>query len=673
MSETACLTSPKTFALQVKVIYCMTAAEAHRLVDVVVADARSGLIAIDIETAPTAEQLEQLRTLLLDRAKAEGALWGMRQAKAPIAQIAARAAALKVLNAKVGYAETAGLDPHRAAIRLVQLYGGGDRVAVIDLLRLGERYAKSFLHRLECRRLVAHNAAFELAFLAHNGIEPSEMHCTMQAARLLDGPGGTKLAEVAERRLGVTIEKTLQTSDWSAPHLTLAQLEYAAADAVVTWHLAGNVLPRLAETAPAYAIQLASLPAAVRMELRGFCLDVAGYEHLLAQLETEYETAKADYLAACRDIGRADLAARGVPQTPAEKIALLEALLSSEELAAWVRTPKAGSLSTRRPELRRAAHYPPIAALSRLGVLAKQLTTFGPTLAAKVSPVTRRIHAHYGIAATTSGRATCSQPNLQQIPRDKRFRALFAAATSYRLVVADYSSMELRAAAEISGDARMREAFARGLDLHKLTATKAIGKAVDDVTEEERNAAKGVNFGAAYGMGASGLMKKTWEDYSVVLSLAEATAWLDGFAAEYPTFSRWCREHAGCCVERGRIVIGKDATSGQGRIYRLSWLPPGKSAYTRACNLPIQGVCADISMLALAAIDQALFEAGIEGGPVAWLHDEIVLEVPEADAERAADLLQKAMTDAFAETFPGAPLRDLVKAHIGADWAAAKL
>ena len=115
-------------------------------------------------------------------------------------------------------------------------------------------------------------------------------------------------------------------------------------------------------------------------------------------------------------------------------------------------------------ELRRAAHYPPIAALAKIAVLDKQLSSFGITLAAQVSPVTGRIHADYMVAGAITGRASCVRPNLQQIPRDRRFRALFLAAPGNVLVAADFSSMELRAAAEISGDDYMRDAFARGDD-----------------------------------------------------------------------------------------------------------------------------------------------------------------------------------------------------------------
>jgi DNA polymerase-1 len=218
----------------------------------------------------------------------------------------------------------------------------------------------------------------------------------------------------------------------------------------------------------------------------------------------------------------------------------------------------------------------------------------------------------------------------------------------------------------------MTEAFEKGLDLHRITAARIAGKAPEEVTDEERQHAKPVNFGACYGLGAGGLVQSAWENYGIVITENEAARWLEAFANAYPRFARWRREHAQRCEARRRIVIGRDAAKGIGRLYPLSRLPAGKSAYTRACNLPVQGACADASMLALAAIDRALFEEGVEGGPVAWLHDEIVLEVPAEDADRAAELLRRAMIDAFAETFPGAPVNGLVEPHVGMSWGEAK-
>jgi len=123
----------------------------------------------------------------------------------------------------------------------------------------------------------------------------------------------------------------------------------------------------------------------------------------------------------------------------------------------------------------------------------------------------------------------------------------------------------------------------------------------------------------------------------------------------------------------GYIIIGRDARRGIGRIFRFAWNKKiDQKKYTQSCNLPIQGQCADAAMLAFIRVVHLLKEAGIPGGPVLWLHDEIVLEVPIEFAEQAPLLLDQAMTTAFAEVFPGAPLRGLVAARIGDTWAATK-
>ena len=207
----------------------------------------------------------------------------------------------------------------------------------------------------------------------------------------------------------------------------------------------------------AYEIQMGAVPAAMRMENARLQARRRAHARLIAELEKERLAAEQEYREACLASGHAALADKA-PSTPAQKEALLTALLSSDELARWRRTEKSGALSTRRSELLRAGHYPPILALVKLSRIDKMLSSFGQTLAALVSPVTGRIHAHYRVAGTASGRASCAGPNLQQIPRTTKiadFRALFVPEPGYVFVVADYSSMELRAAAYISGDRAM--------------------------------------------------------------------------------------------------------------------------------------------------------------------------------------------------------------------------
>jgi DNA polymerase-1 len=407
------------------------------------------------------------------------------------------------------------------------------------------------------------------------------------------------------------------------------------------------------------------------MQYRGFHIDTAAHGRLLHVLRNEMDAA-IDAYAGAAAAASLDATLQALPSTPGGKRELLNALLDGDELARWQRTPKSGELSTSRAELNRAAHYPPIRELVKANKIGKLLETFGENWLAHVSPVTGRIHANYRVAGAASGRATCAAPNIQQIPKDKRFRELFVAPSGRLLVCADYSSMELRAAAHISGDRNMTEAFLRGDDLHVLTAARVTGKSPADVTKEERSSAKPVNFGSIYGQGARGLAASAWANYGIVLTVEEAEQWQRGFNAAFPDFVRWRTSHYQRVECERRIVIGRNAARGIGRIFQTSWLPRDQSAFTRSCNYPIQGACADAAMLALARIDADLFAAGIDGGPVAWLHDEIVIEVPEADAEEVRRLLVTAMTDAFAEIFPGAPLKGLVEAHIGPNWADAK-
>ena len=290
-----------------------------------------------------------------------------------------------------------------------------------------------------------------MSFFEHADIALGEVHCTMQACRLTLGEKLTSLADAAAAYLDVTLDKTEQTGNWGVAHLSKEQLTYAALDAVVEWRVAERVFPALRDQAPAYEIQIGAVAAAMRMQDRGFKFDIEAHVQLLAELKLERLVAEREYREACLKCGQLALADK-IPSTPAEKGVLLATLLSSEELSRWARTAKSGALSTRRSELNRAAHYPPVLALTKLSRIDKMLSSFGQTLVALASPVTGRIHAGYRVAGTASGRASCSRPNLQQIPQDRRFRALFIAEPSHVLICADYASMELRAAAHIFGD-----------------------------------------------------------------------------------------------------------------------------------------------------------------------------------------------------------------------------
>jgi ribonuclease D len=365
---------------------------------------------------PNKAEVDRLAKLTQARAATVGKLKALRKLKAPADEIADLVAERNELGARIKLAEKAGLDPRRSRIRLVQAYDGGREVLVIEIDRTGV----GVLAALDGASIICHNAAFEMSFLEPAGVAFREVHCTLHAARLTLGEKSTSLADVAAAYLNVTLDKSQQVSDWGAPHLTREQLTYAALDAIVEWEVAQHVFVALRDQTPAYEIQIRAVPAAMRMQERGFKFDVDAHARLIAELKQERLAVEQEYRAACLSDGGLALADKA-PSTPAQKGDLLRALLTSEELRRWARTARSGALSTRRSELNRARHYPPILALAKLSRIDKMLSSFGQTLAVLTAPATGRIHANYSVASTASGRASCARPNLHRFRKTDGF------------------------------------------------------------------------------------------------------------------------------------------------------------------------------------------------------------------------------------------------------------
>jgi DNA polymerase I-like protein with 3'-5' exonuclease and polymerase domains len=339
----------------------------------------------------------------------------------------------------------------------------------------------------------------------------------------------------------------------------------------------------------------------------------------------------------------------------------------------------------------------------------KLLSAFGDELVNKISTTTNRLHASYNIAATKAGRFSSNHPNVQQIPKHRapEFRRCIIAAPDKVLVIGDFNMMELRAAAAVSGDPMMTADFANGVDLHTQQAAMMLGIDYNDVDATARDHAKPVNFSMIYGAGAAGLVVTAWNNYGIDLSLVEAEAARNAFLTRYATYATWMRINHAQVKQRGIIEIGR-----LGRVIEAAWETPtaangvrrrrapwddededddydygsnddgfaaGSSygwaqdllKFTLCCNAPIQGACADASMLALLKVDAALREARIEGGPILFVHDEIVLEVRKEDAKVARRILTECMIAGFAETFPAAPLNDVVSTKVGESWGSA--
>ena len=640
-----------------------------------IADAAGKPIALDIETAPLPSERDRLAALTAEReavnAKAIGDRKAAKKAKTPQAEVdaitEAADARLKALDAQIDYAASAGLDPHRSEIRLAQVYGGGARVAVVDIAKTGAEA----LQLLQGVTAVIHGAPFDLAHLGHRGVNLGRVHDSQQAARLTTGANKCSLAATVKRYLKVDLDKGLQVSDWAAPSLSEDQVRYAARDVIWLWRVCPALFKDLAPQAAAYRIQAAAATAIARINTVGIAIDLERHAETLSALAEQDAIACAGFSDACRAIGRPDLAAK-VPRSPREIAEFLKAILSEAELAKWKRGKTSWELSTARPELRRAIHYPPLAPLIELSELDGLRLSFGEPLRLLASPVTGRVHPRYQIAGAPTGRSSTSRPNVQGAPRNPRIRGVFKAIDGYVLVAADYNCMELRAAGYFFDDPQLAAVFERGDDPHRLTASFVAGRPIEAITDEERSKAKNVNFGTIYGIGPASLVEQIWKNYRLVISMADAENLLAAFARLYPVMIAHRRDYAGICQARGRIVIGPDWREGKGRIVPLDRLPKDQSTTTCAYSYPIQGICADICMKALTEVDRRLLDDKIDGRLVGWIHDELLVETREADVDRVKAVLQNEMERAFIETFPSATRNQLIEVKVAPNWAGIK-
>ena len=540
----------------------------------------------------------------------------------------------------------AGLDPWRSVIRLVQVYPGGDACYVFDVRALGGLSPLAEL--LNTRALVAHNAVFELKFLLHAGAAPARLGCSLLMSNALRGDRPA-LAQLAADTLGWQLDKTLQVSDWSGA-LSGAQLDYAALDSVAAWRLARELSPRLRDTGRGrcYALMRDAQPAIARLERAGCPFDTAAHAALLVTWQGQAEAAR----------GELDSLLNGAnPDSPLQLSRWLAANLPPDTVATWPKTA-GGQLQTDADAMA-GLSLPALEPLRRYKAAVKLLGTYGKGYAAHISPVTGRIHASFALGGTATGRLACHSPNIQNPPRDPAFRALFAPRPGRCFVVADYSQIELRVAALVSGDSAMLAAYADGRDLHRATAAAVLGIEPDAVTKAQRQMAKAVNFGLLFGQGAAGLQRYAKGSYGVDLTATEADKARTAFFKAYPGLSHWQAE-----TRRNAERAGQVRTPG-GRVRPLE----GQRALaTESLNSPIQGGAAECLLAALAALELDSLGAQL----VNVVHDELVVECDPDRAEAVAAEVERAMVAGFLAIFPNGCTRDLVEAHSGPNWAAAK-
>ncbi len=275
--------------------------------------------------------------------------------------------------------------------------------------------------------------------------------------------------------------------------------------------------------------------------------------------------------------------------------------------------------------------------------LNKLKSTYTDKLPEQISPRTGRIHTSYHQAVAATGRLSSTSPNLQNIPirteEGRRIRQAFIAPKNYSLLAADYSQIELRIMAHISGDKGLLKAFADDQDIHQATAAEVFDVEPDDVSDDQRRSAKAINFGLIYGMSAFGLAKQ------LNISRGEAASYVELYFERYPGVHEYMEQTRELAREQGYVetVFGR-------RLY----LPEIKArqaqrrqyAERSAINAPMQGTAADVIKLAMLAVDKWLTDAEIDARIIMQVHDELVLEIPTAEAQQIATEVSSLMRNA---------------------------
>ncbi len=303
-----------------------------------------------------------------------------------------------------------------------------------------------------------------------------------------------------------------------------------------------------------------------------------------------------------------------------------------------------------------AREHSVIAKLLEYRAVQKALTSYGTTLLEHINPVTGRLHADFHQIGATGGRMSCSDPNLQQVPNTPEYRSCFRAPSGRKLVIADYSQIELRILADWSQDTALVKALVSGEDLHCVTASQMFGIPLNQVSKEQRAAAKQLNYGIMYGLGAQGLAAR------IDASVEESEGLIRRYFAAYSGVAAWLREAA------DRAVRDKENRTRSGRLISFSYDPTDRSqvAATQRLgkNAPIQGSSADITKRALALLYEAL--RGLDAKIVNCIHDEIVVEVAANEAEECAAVVEREMEAAAREFIRSVPVT--VDTVIGDAW-----
>ena len=593
--------------------------------------------------------------LVLDEAALER--WLERLRAAPLFALDTETTSLDYMEAEIVGLAFAVAPGEAVYVPLAHAYEGAPaqlgREAVLERLRP--------LLEDPGRPKLGHNLKYDMSVLANHGIELAGLaYDTMLESYVLNSTASRHdLDSLALRHLGHRNIAYHEVAGEGAEQVGFGQVPleragpYAAEDADIALRLHERLWPELAaQPGPRRVfeeIEMPLVPVLSRMERTGVLVDV---ERL-----REQSRALAERL---RELEREAHRLAGGPFNLASPKQIQEILFGRLGLPVLARTPK-GQPSTAESVLAElAAEYELPRVILEHRQLAKLKSTYTDRLPERVNPRTGRVHTSYHQAVAATGRLSSSDPNLQNIPvrteEGRRIRRAFVAPPGWKLLAADYSQIELRIMAHLSGDEGLLAAFAEGRDIHAATAAEVFGAGPGGVTAEQRRAAKAINFGLIYGMSAFGLARQ------LGIGREEAQGYVDRYFARYPkvrAFMEAMREQA---RERGYVetIFGR-------RLYvpeiRSRNAQRRQYAERTAINAPMQGSAADIIKRAMIRLDAWIRASGAPVRMIMQVHDELVFEVEAGFVEEARARVRELMEGAAELRVPL-----VVETGVGDNW-----
>ncbi len=511
---------------------------------------------------------------------------------------------------------------------------------------------------------IAQNLKYDWVIMARHGIDIAPFDDTMLLSYATGaGTGGHGMDALSERWLGHTpiAYKDVAGSGKKAVTFDMIELDsatrYAAEDADVTLRLWQVLKPRLVtgRVVPVYErLERPLVPVLARMEMRGIAVD----RQILSRLSGEFAQSAAALEAEIHDLAGENFNI-GSPKQ------LGEILFGKMDLPGGTKT-KSGQWSTSAQVLEDLAaegHE-----LPRRIVDWRQLTklksTYTDALPEYINPHTGRVHTSYALAATSTGRLSSSDPNLQNIPvrtpEGRKIRTAFVAEKGNLLLSADYSQIELRVLAHVADIPQLKKAFADGVDIHAMTASEMFGVPVEGMPPEVRRRAKAINFGIIYGISAFGLANQ------LSIPREEAGAYIKQYFERFPGIRDYMDTTKAFAREHGYVetIFGRKA-----HYPEIKASNPQVRAFNEraAINAPIQGSAADIIRRAMIRMESALDDAGLSARMLLQVHDELVFEVPEDEVDRTTSVVREIMENAAMPALDMAvPLH--VDARAAANW-----